>query len=418
MSSPSVCKTYNVLLGLLILALLSLLYIFSTRDQDSSDIVTNNIRKFHYVELSSDPTVHFGLLDHASYEDASALNNPRLKPSEPNSIEVDSPESTFPPATPHNSGSVEPRPSIEPEGDASQYSTDSGQILTDVADKSLPPLGPPAQQNILIVSTWRSGSTTFSRILSSDKNSFLHYEPLDGHYTASLTDPDVSRFVTNITDKLLSCDYESVNTQYLRDMYYKRAYLKENNKVPNSCKVRGKAPNPCLNATYMSEQCGKYSVQIIKYVRVSLAQVAHYLKQYSNFKVIWLARDPRAVWYSRLNNKLVSFWCLPGLCGDLNRLCQSYEINWRVSEQLQYSYPDSFLRVRFEDIQQNPYREAERITKFLNPQNPEDIFDKIKLLDSRTNFTTRKDWRDNLSNEIRLEVERSCNDTMYKLGYL
>ena len=208
--------------------------------------------------------------------------------------------------------------------------------------------------------------------------------------------------------------------EYLRGMYFKRVYLKENNKLPNSCKKSRRLikNNPCLNQTFMSEQCQKYPVQIVKYVRISLAQVAHYLNQYSNFKIIWLVRDPRAVWYSRQTNKLVNFWCLPGLCGDLERLCQSYRINWEVSEQLLESVPDLFLRVRFEDIQKNPYREAERINRFLDTKNPGDILDKIKLLDNRTNFTTKKDWRGNLSDELRQEVESTCGDTMYKLGYI
>lgn len=393
MSLPSVCKPSNLLLVLIICCVLVFFYL-SCSYSASPGTVRNDIFKTRHPELSCDPTVHIDLLE-------SLLNQ-----AETNLNEQES--QNFSESSPTNNDGNEARPSTITEVEETEFSTTTPDVF--LADRK--------QQNLLIVSTWRSGSTTFANILSSQQDAYLHYEPLDGHYTASLTDPGVTDFVTNITNTLLSCDYENLDMEYLRGMFFKRVYLKENNKLPDSCKKsRRRTNNPCLNQTFMSEQCRKYPIQIVKYVRISLAQVSHYLS-YSNVKIIWLVRDPRAVWYSRQENKLVNFWCLPGLCGDLERLCQSYRINWEVSEQLKVSHPDSFLKVKFEDIQKDPYGETERITNFLQTNNPDEIRDKIKLLDTRTNFTTKKDWRDNLSDELRLEVERACGDAMYKLGYL
>ena len=412
MLSPSVCKKYNLLLILLISSLLLFFYLFSPSDQNHSKSVEYDFRNIHRVKIPSDPTVQFDSVAHINTLDTSSLTDSRLEPSQ---TDYDQPKTPGPSLYP-------PTNSIDDDSSQAKLSKESrlpsAEFSTDPTSESAPYFGSTTQRNILVISTWRSGSTTFSGILSSHHDAFLHYEPLDGHYTASLTDPEVTKFVTNVTNKLLSCNYDAFDEEYLWGMYHRRAYLKENNKLPKSCKRSGKQLNPCFNQSYMSEQCRQYPVQMVKYVRVSLAQVAHYLDDYSNFKMIWLVRDPRAVWYSRQTNKMVNFWCLPGLCGDLTRLCQSYEINWNLSERLLVSNPGSFLRVKFEDLQQNPYAEAERITKFLNFENAGDIFDRIKLLDDRTNFTTKKDWKDHLNDVSRLKVESKCGDTMLKLGYM
>ena len=411
MLSSSVCKTYNLLLLILISLLLFLVYILQ-----SPKFVNNDIRILQDMDISSDPTVHFDSMDYIKAQDASKFADDRLEPSEESNYDqLKTPGPSSDPLAPAQDSNNDSNSSAKFSSE-SRYKT--AQFSNNLRSGSAPYFGSRTQQNILIVSTWRSGSTTFSGILSSPKEAFLHYEPLDGHFTASLTDPDVTDHVVNITDKLLSCDYENVDDEYLRGMYFRRAYLRENNKLPSSCKGPGRQTSPCLNQTFMAEQCRKYPIQIVKYVRISLAQVAHYLDDYSNFKVIWLTRDPRAVWHSRLNNRMVNFWCLPGLCGDLKRLCQFYEINWELSERLLISHHDSFLRVKFEDIQHNPFSEAEKITKFLDLKNTGDINDKIKLLDDKTSFTTKKDWRDNLTDEARVDVEHMCNATMHELGYL
>ena len=49
----------------------------------------------------------------------------------------------------------------------------------------------------------------------------------------------------------------------------------ENKKLSRSCAPRPVNPdtNPCVDPIYLSSECRKYPVQLVKYVRISLEQV-------------------------------------------------------------------------------------------------------------------------------------------------
>ena len=275
------------------------------------------------------------------------------------------------------------------------------------------------QLNVLIISSWRSGSTLFTRMLASYPLVFLHNEPLDDTSTESLTDSAVEEFTTNVTDSLLQCQYHQLEVSYLKKMFAARGYLSKGSKIPEQCKGSIKKSNPCLDTEYLSKLCAQYPIQMIKFLRISLAQVAHYLEKYANFKVIWLYRDPRAVWNSRLNNKLVNFWCLAGMCGNLTRLCQSYDINSEMSDTLSAGHPNNFMAVKFEDYQIDPYKVTEKIVNFLEmtPPGTDSIFKNIMSVDDKTDFKTKRKWELELSSEPLKQVEKECSDAITKLKF-
>eukprot|EP00116_Pleurobrachia_bachei_P005429 sb/3465691/ len=267
---------------------------------------------------------------------------------------------------------------------------------------------------VLIVSTWRSGSSTFSRILSSHPSVWLHYEPLDGHKTASLTDPEVTEYTQDLTDKFVACNYPAVPD--LKTMYNTRPYLEENGRVP--CRRPVKRTSVCNDPTWMSTLCRQFPVQMVKYVRISLNQVISYIKSDPQVRVIWLARDPRAVWQSRSHNPMVKSWCHQGLCGNLTRLCESYDINLALAEEYSVTHPDQFTRVQFEAVQDDPVGEVGRVFNFLGLDMTEDVYEVMGKMQQRTNFTTKKDWESGLGEELQSSVENECRGSMLKLGYI
>ena len=275
------------------------------------------------------------------------------------------------------------------------------------------------QVNVLLVSSWRSGSTLFSRILATHQNVFLHNEPLDEPFTASLTASTVREYTSNVTDRLLACKYQDIEVGHLKRMYAARGYLRKGTKIPEMCNGPLKKSNPCMDQENMSLLCNKYPIQMVKFLRISLAQIADYLDKYVNFKIIWLYRDPRAVWNSRVNNEKVNFWCLVGICGDLQRLCQSYDINLKVSEQLQSSHPKRFIMEKFEDFLADPYKETDKILTFLEirAETSDEVFKNIMSVDDKTYFESRRNWKDELSEGILKEVEDKCGNAITQLNY-
>ena len=145
--------------------------------------------------------------------------------------------------------------------------------------------------------------------------------------------------------------------------------------------------------------------------------MAHYLAEDRDTKLIWLVRDPRAVWSSRLNNPLVKFWCLPGECGNLERLCKYYEINTILSERLSVEYPDRFRVVKFEGIAEDPVRATEDAIEFIGLDNSDSNLSKVKKIQNRTNFTRKQSWEDKLDKDVIRNIEELCRTSMEKLGY-
>ena len=202
-------------------------------------------------------------------------------------------------------------------------------------------------------------------------------------------------------------------------MYNSRPYLEKNNKLPKKCKVPRpvKEDNPCLNRDFMKNICANHPIQVVKYVRISLHQIEGMLDKYPDLKVIWLVRDPRAVWNSRVNNKSVKSWCGYETCGNITRLCQSYDINIKVSKRLNKYHSQQFLVQKFEVLQNDPFGAGDIIVDFLGLENGDAILNKISDLSKNTNFTTKRDWHDYLTEEQREIVQDNCMSSMIELEY-
>jgi len=206
----------------------------------------------------------------------------------------------------------------------------------------------------------------------------------------------------------------------LKWLYTTRPYLTQNPKTPTVCNKKIiKDSNPCLTPDYIKSACQSYPIQIVKFVRITLKQVAKFLgTRGDQTHVIWLSRDPRAVWNSRINNKAVSPWCMTGLCGNLTRLCETYKINMEVATELRAKYPDRFYTTNFERVQRQPMKEFNSVLRFLGlRENQPEVVNFIRDMNSKTQFNTRKSWLKFLQDKDRARVEEECKIPMKELGY-
>jgi Sulfotransferase domain len=101
----------------------------------------------------------------------------------------------------------------------------------------------------------------------------------------------------------------------------------------------------------------------MKTVRLPLAAVRRLIDESVNskFKIVYLVRDPHGIMASRINKT----WCVHPSCTLASELCQQINADLKAFQKLNESYPDTFYKIRFEDLTANVVTETEKLFKFL-----------------------------------------------------
>ena len=261
------------------------------------------------------------------------------------------------------------------------------------------------QSYVIIVSGFRTGSSVFGDLLNSEDDVFFAYEPLHEQDAelVKLSQHTLTEYVSNVTESVLSCDFDQLEESHFQHLSMK-AFL-GNNKI--TC---GEYPlKSCLDTEYFMEECRKRSTHVIKFVRIPLSHVVHFIEQYANIRLIWMYRDPRAVW----NRRIVYDWCTPFICSNSDMLCDQFNTNQALSGELLARYPDQFMMVQFEAMMKNPVMVMRRVTDFLK-MKPDTVLERAK---SERFGTERHEWVKELPFFERMTIDQKCGRSMLALGY-
>ncbi|XP_069594845.1 carbohydrate sulfotransferase 5-like [Ranitomeya imitator] len=258
--------------------------------------------------------------------------------------------------------------------------------------------GQPRKVHLLILSTWRSGSSFLGQIFSQHPDVFYLMEPA-WHVWKSL--PRYSAHVLHMAVR------DMVRSVFKCDMSVFDTYIETKNKVwnlfhwysntalcsPPACDsfsrsniTNGTACRKlCGNHSFskVEEACEKYSHIVVKELRfLDITVLYPLLKDPSlNLKILHLVRDPRAVGKSRGQTPRA-------LAGDngvvldtngtkindtnyevLQKICESHVNMYKTATHK----PPPFLKgkymlVRYEDLVRNPLEKVEEMYKFANLQ--------------------------------------------------
>lgn len=213
------------------------------------------------------------------------------------------------------------------------------------------------QLHVLLVAGWRTGSSFTGDILKSHRLAFYHYEPLL-FYQQNLTF-DASIAIDHLK-RLFQCNYDKMS--YYLDYSTKKSWMWAfNRQLWPFCKP---FPLLCQNAKFLSSICQIFPVRIIKTVRLSLSAAQALLEDYQlNLKVIYLVRDPRGIYNSRLKQK----WCKQGQdCIDLEKMCTRMVDDFMAAKKIKDRYSDKIMVLRYEDLINEPLPFSVGLFKFLN----------------------------------------------------
>ena len=283
---------------------------------------------------------------------------------------------------------------------------------------------------ILLVSTWRSGSTFIGQLLGSHPGAWFWSEP--GHFLElgkprlsvdKITDDEIIPVVQNS----LKCAHgEQFMIHNGRAMF---AYF-ENVKYWNICMKKlhlGKAM--CTSKAFVDTICALFPIRVAKTVRMRLRAVKVLLEDpdlKQNLKVIYLIRDPRAVMRSR---RKVGF-CVRPYCTDPKILCQNHVKDYLIAKEIAYKYPSKFRILRYEDFALDPYHVTDQLLEFLKlpPSIHVDRFLERRTELSRDHDTHSKDdvsfpktkafaWMQSMNKTEVIKIQEVCDEALHAFGY-
>ncbi|XP_071553055.1 uncharacterized protein [Panulirus ornatus] len=218
---------------------------------------------------------------------------------------------------------------------------------------------PSQVRRVIIVSTWRSGSTYLGDLVRSYPGSYFSFEPL--HHLLKnqhLQEGPLVEKVTSLLRGILTCDYSNLDDyiNYMRDNTF---LIDHNTRLWNSCLMNRAL---CFDKHYLSNICRHMPVNVLKTVRMGLLPLVDLLQDPSlDLRVIHLVRDPRGSLHSRMQLS----WCHSQACSDPETVCRDLQTDLTLSDWMKQSFPDRYVLVRYEDMGLRPEEKATEIFQFL-----------------------------------------------------
>ena len=308
------------------------------------------------------------------------------------------------------------------------------------------PVGEPIPENttrkVIILTSWRSGSSFLGDLLNHYPGTFYYFEPL--HYYSYIKDKSKVQTETDFFKSLLSCKFDEKNQGFLehvRQPSHSFLFNRHNFRLWNSCKQFKPREALCYSQDYLNQICPLYPIKLVKTVRSRVASLEELIKNSTlNLKVLVLVRDPRGTHNSRVSGP-VSTWCSSPSCSDPQVWCPHLLADITAAFKLERSYPGTVLLVRYEDLSMDPITTTTNILTFLQLPLTRDIQLFIethsyaqntpvwnrshKKKDSkkdpygtiRDSSATASAWKKSLDLQDIFQIQQVCREPMEILGY-
>lgn len=278
---------------------------------------------------------------------------------------------------------------------------------------------------ILLVSTWRSGSTFLGQVLQQHPGVFQHFEPFSYAGVKQIRSGSEAFQSQQFLHRLLECRFEGEDVYLNYTRKHPLEMLGHNKRIWKPCSTSQRV-DLCSNETFLTQACNMFPIQLVKSVRLRLNLTQLFLGETRlNAKVIFLIRDPRATISSRRSSV---GWCdnSPD-CSSPEILCSDLKEDLKVSAALERLYPNSFTMVRYEDLANDPQIVLRKLFSFLGMDYSSDMEEFVtKHTESevekpwsiaRKSAARVSRWKEKLKSEEIEEIEKVCKPVIQNLKY-
>ncbi|XP_015820832.3 carbohydrate sulfotransferase 5 [Nothobranchius furzeri] len=317
---------------------------------------------------------------------------------------------------------------------------------------------PQRKVHVLLLSSWRSGSSFLGQVFSQHASVFYLMEP--GWHVWTRVQKSGARLlrmaVRDCLRSLYQCDF-SVMDAYLPEdhrvsslfMWYESRALCS----PPACNITATNETQCrqkcdARGLQRAEQaCSTYSHVVLKETRLFELESLYPLLQDPNLdlRIVHLVRDPRAVMRSRAESAKSLEKDTATALEQQNMT--KFEVQFKVMQEICRSHvriyetailkPPPFLKgryrlVRYEDVARNPLKEVRDIYDFvglkMTPEMSDWIYQKTHgkgkgtvkeafQVVSRNATQVSEAWRTMLPHFKVKRVQKACKEAMSLLGY-
>ncbi|XP_036608472.1 carbohydrate sulfotransferase 4-like [Trichosurus vulpecula] len=317
--------------------------------------------------------------------------------------------------------------------------------------------------HVLILSSWRSGSSFVGQLFSQHPDVFYLMEPA-WHVWTTLSSGNAWQLQMAVRDLIRSvflCDM-SVFDAYMAQGPRKQSSLfmwetsralcsppachlfKRESIVPqDDCKIL------CSKQPFnlVEEACKSYSHVVLKEVRFfNLKTLQPLLTDPSlNLHIIHLVRDPRAVFRSRENTKRELNYGSHVIMGKqwnkiksedqpyhlMTAICLSQQEIYKAAQLLPDSLRERYLLIRYEDLVQDPLTQTSKLYEFAglrflphlqiwvrNLTQGKGMGGRAFDTNSRNAQSVSQAWRRSLPHDKVVQLQKICKDYMNLMGYL
>ena len=194
----------------------------------------------------------------------------------------------------------------------------------------------------------------------------------------------------------------------------------------------------CVNAMHAqvskclpkaTEICQKSRLHVAKVTRLRFDELEELTFLYPDLKVIYFARDPRGIAYSRAEVGLVKSARNLHYIEEARYICLRMRNDIAKKEILEHRYPGKVLTITYEFLVRHPQIYAERVYKHLNQKAPEAWMNFMKRNDKaaadsgpfglvrRNPLRTAIHWKRKVNVLGRQTMTHRCQSVLEKLKY-
>ena len=204
-------------------------------------------------------------------------------------------------------------------------------------------IDPTNAYHILLVTSWRSGSTFLGELLSRYPGVFYSFEPLRyirDKYNNTLPDT-VSSIQTNLLSQLFKCQPKFGFFIHAKGQENQSHRFMRNFRLWNVCKNIFASNLACFIPKLYYLNCPLFPIRVIKTVMLRVQAAQKLLmdpKLNATLKIVVLVRDPRGF----MNSRTQVQWCNFTACNNPTVACNDLQSDVMAAYEIKKNFPGKF----------------------------------------------------------------------------
>lgn len=285
---------------------------------------------------------------------------------------------------------------------------------------------------IFVLAHYRTGSSLTGSLLSRGQDTFYFFEPLRT-FGMSMIDDSHQEPARQLLHRMINCQFAELSRDFnFTDYFFVFNHDHRQINVPKSLDLRNDTKRLLYAEKMAQHKCNSASTIVIKTTRLSLEYLvpllmSEELAESFDYHVVFLVRDPRAVYNSRIR----LHWCIQNpWCIEENEYCTFARHNYKTYLHLPPVLKERVHLVKFEDLTHDPvgvskemYQKlhlpfTDQVRTFIQHHTNSSSHLKEPYSTYRNSSSVSEKWKTQLPQKFVKTIEAHCKDVLEDFNYL